>query len=126
MDRTVRDRPLASGEFEQSLDAAAARLGVNTDSSAAGRRDEVMEEGLKKLGWHVDLIPRAVRGCPQDEQCGYCGFGCRLGAKQSSMRTYLEDTAGAGARIVVDADVRKVEIADGRAAGSRCWWAGER
>jgi choline dehydrogenase-like flavoprotein len=107
----------ASGEFEQSLDAVSARLGVNTDSSAAGRRDEVMEEGLKKLGWHVDLIPRAVRGCAQDEQCGYCGFGCRLGAKQSSMRTYLEDAAGAGARIVVDAHVRKVEIADGRARG---------
>lgn len=107
----------ASGEFEQSLDAAAERLGVNTDSSAAGRRDEVMEEGLKKLGWHVDLLPRAVRGCAQDEQCGYCGFGCRLGAKQSSMRTYLEDAAGAGARIVVGAHARKVLIADGRACG---------
>lgn len=106
-----------SGEFEESLDEASARLNVNTDSSAAGRRDAVMEEGLKQLGWHVDMLPRAVRGCSQDEQCGYCGFGCRLGAKQSTMRTYLEDAADKGARIVVGADVRKVNINDGRATG---------
>ncbi len=40
----------SSGEFEEHLDAAAERVGVNTDSSAAGKRDEVIEAGLKKLG----------------------------------------------------------------------------
>ena len=106
-----------SGEFEKSLDEVSARLGVNADSSAAGKRDALMEEGLKQLGWHVDMMPRAVRGCSQDENCGYCGFGCRLGAKQSTMRTYLEDAAAKGARIVVGADVRRVNIDDGRATG---------
>lgn len=106
-----------SGEIDESLDVVSKRLGVNTDSSAAGRRDELMEEGLKKLGWHVDALPRAVRGCLQDESCGYCGFGCRVGAKQSSMRTFLEDASKHGARIVVNADVRKVRIIDGRATG---------
>ncbi len=106
-----------SGEFDRSLDEVSDRLGVNTDSSAAGRRDEVLEEGLKKLGWHVDALPRAVRGCTQDETCGYCGFGCRAGAKQSTMRTYLEDAAAAGARMFTGADVRKVTISDGRATG---------
>jgi long-chain-alcohol oxidase len=112
-----------SGEFDESLDEVSARLGVNTDSSAAGRRDEIMEEGLKKLGWHVDMMPRAVRACSQDEQCGYCGFGCRIGAKQSTMRTYLEDAASHGARLVTRADVQKVLIgSDGRAQGveARC------
>ena len=111
-----------SGEFQESLDEVSVRLGVNTDSSAAGKRDVVMEEGLKKLGWHVDLLPRAVRGCAQDEACGYCGFGCRSGAKQSTMRTYLEDAAASGARMVVGADVRKVIVKDGGASGviARC------
>lgn len=107
----------ASGEFDESLDEVSARLGVNTDSSAAGRRDVVLEEGLKKLGWHVDALPRAVRGCTQDEACGYCGFGCRIGAKQSSMVTYLQDAADAGARIFTGADVRTVTIDDGAATG---------
>ncbi|MFN2525805.1 MAG: GMC family oxidoreductase N-terminal domain-containing protein [Actinomycetota bacterium] len=106
-----------SGEFEESLDEVSERLGVNSDSSAAGKRDQLMEEGLKRLGWHVDQMPRAVRGCTQDEQCGYCGFGCRLGAKQSTMRTYLQDAQQSGARLITDADVRKVIIKDGRATG---------
>ncbi|MDQ4142921.1 MAG: GMC family oxidoreductase N-terminal domain-containing protein [Actinomycetota bacterium] len=106
-----------SGEFDEALDEAARRLNVNTDSSAAGRRDQILEEGLKALGWHVDNLPRAVRGCTQDEACGYCGFGCRVGAKQSSMRTYLEDAAADGARFVTGADVERVNIVDGRATG---------
>ena len=107
----------ASGEFDDALDAVSGRLNVNTDSSAAGRRDQVMGDGLKQLGWHVDNMPRAVRGCSQDEACGYCGFGCRIGAKQSTMRTYLEDAAAAGARLVVNAHVEKVTVEEGRATG---------
>lgn len=106
-----------SGEIQDSFDSVSERLGVNTDSSAAGRRDAVMEDGLKKLGWQVDMLPRAVRGCSQDEACGYCGFGCRLGAKQSSMRTYLGDANRAGARIISGVDVRRVLISNGRAVG---------
>lgn len=115
-----------SGEIETALDIAAERLGVNTDSSAAGKRDVVMEEGLKRLGWHVDALPRAVRGCTQDERCGFCGFGCRVGAKQSSMRTWLEDAAANGTRIVVGADVRKVRIEGGRATGVEARLDGKR
>jgi len=106
-----------SGEYEESLDEVSERLGVNLDSSAAGARDSLLEEGLKKLGWHVDQMPRAVRGCTQDEQCGYCGFGCRVGAKQSTLRTYLEDAAAHGARVVIGADIQRVLIDDGRAVG---------
>ena len=115
-----------SGEFEQSLDEVSARLGVNTDSTAAGRRDEILEEGLKKLGWHVDAMPRAVRGCTQDEACGYCGFGCRVGAKQSTMKTYLEDASSADARIFTGADVRNVTISGGRATGVEAVVGGKR
>lgn len=106
-----------SGEFDQSLDEVSERVGVNLESSAPGRRDQLMEEGLEKLGWDVGVLPRAVRGCTQDDQCGYCGLGCRVGAKQSTMRTFLEDAAGHGTRIVVNADVRKVFTRDGRATG---------
>jgi choline dehydrogenase-like flavoprotein len=105
------------GELDASLDAVCERLGVNLDSSAPGRRDQLMERGLEKLGWHCAPLPRDVRGCAQDASCGWCGFGCRLGAKQSTMRTYLEDAAGRGARILVGVDVRRVMINDARAVG---------
>ncbi|MQB00102.1 MAG: FAD-binding protein [Actinobacteria bacterium] len=106
-----------SGEFASSLDEVSRRIGVNTDSSAAGARDRVLEDGLKELGWHVDNMPRAVRGCTQDENCGYCGFGCRVGAKQSTMRVYLEDAVKLGARLVAGANISRVLIEDGNAYG---------
>lgn len=105
-----------SGEFEASLDEAAAKLNVNRDSSALNARERFMEDGLKALGWHVDQMPRGVKGCTQDEQCGFCGFGCRRGAKQGA-RVFLEEAVAHGARIVTRADVRKVTIEDGRATG---------
>jgi long-chain-alcohol oxidase len=69
-----------------------------------------MEGRLKKLGWHVDMMPRAVRGCSQDEHCGYCGFGCRIGAKQSTMRTYLEEAATHGLVHVAGVHPHEVQL----------------
>jgi long-chain-alcohol oxidase len=107
----------ASGEVAASLDAVAERAGVTTGQSGPGVRDQLMERGLARLGWHVAPLPRNVRGCAQDAGCGWCGFGCRLGAKQSTTVTWLQDAAGHGARIVVGADVRRVLVDEGWAVG---------
>jgi long-chain-alcohol oxidase len=100
-----------SGELAASLDAVAARLGVTDTQSRPGARDRLLERGLAELGWHAAPLPRNVRGCPQDAGCGWCGFGCRLGAKQSTLVTYLEEAAAAGARLVTGADARRVLVA---------------
>jgi long-chain-alcohol oxidase len=106
-----------SEEFTRSLDAVARRIGVNTDHATPSGRDRALIRGLERLGWHHGLLPRDVRGCTQDDSCGYCGFGCRRGAKQSTLITYLQDAASRGARIVVDCDVRRVIIERGTATG---------
>ena len=104
-------------EFTNSLDAVAARLHVTTDEHRPSGRDAVLIRGLERLGWHHGLLPRNTHGCAQDDGCGYCGLGCRRGAKQSTLRTYLEDAAAAGARFVVHAEVTRVTRAQGRASG---------
>lgn len=106
-----------SAELGASLDAVCERLGVNADHNRPSRRDEAMARGLAALGWHVDAMPRDVIGCEQGVVCGSCGYGCPLGAKQSTLRTWLEDAAAAGARIVVGAKARRILVAAGRAAG---------
>ena len=106
-----------SADLGPSLDAVCKRLGVNTDHNRPSRRDQVMARGLEALGWHVDTMPRDVIGCEQGVLCGSCGYGCPLGAKQSTLRTFLEDAAAAGARIVVGAKARRVYVEKGAAAG---------
>ncbi len=107
-----------SSEFTQSLDTVAQRLGVNTAQSKPSGRDRILIRGLEQMGWHHGLLPRDVRGCPQDDECGYCGFGCRRDAKQSTLITYLQDAAARGTRIVVDCDVRRVTLEHGGGGGS--------
>jgi len=106
-----------SAEFTHSLDAVAQRLGVNTAHANPSGRDRVLIRGLERKGWHHGLLPRDVRGCSQDDSCGYCGLGCRRAAKQSTLITYLQDAAARGARTVVDCDVRRVDLDRASASG---------
>jgi choline dehydrogenase-like flavoprotein len=108
---------LASEAYSASLDAVCARLGVTFEYSTPGTRDEVMARGLDALGWHVDAMPRNVRGCDQGVDCGRCGFGCRLGAKQSVVKTWLADAAAAGARLLVGVRASRVLVSGGSARG---------
>ncbi len=107
----------ADREFTESLDAVCERLGVNYEHSTPSSRDRTMRDGCTALGWHIDAMPRNVRGCDQGETCGYCPFGCRLGAKQSTVKTWLADAAAAGARILVGTRARRVIVENGAARG---------
>jgi choline dehydrogenase-like flavoprotein len=109
----------SGAEMEASLRIVEERIGVNDASATPWLRDRKIEEGCRKLGWDVAALPRDVRGCAEDERCGYCNFGCRLGAKQSTMRTWLEDATRSGARLVANAEVEKIVRDGGRAVGVR-------
>ncbi|MCF2525886.1 GMC family oxidoreductase N-terminal domain-containing protein [Yinghuangia soli] len=107
----------ADDEFTRATKAVMDRLSVNGDHSRPSARDTVMERGLRALGWHVDAMPRNVVGCDMATDCGRCGYGCRLGAKQSATKTWLADAEAAGARLIVDTDVRRIDVELGRAVG---------
>jgi long-chain-alcohol oxidase len=100
--------PFATDAFTRSLDAVWERLGANAEHNRVPAREEKVRVGLERLGWHVDAMPRDVCGCEQGRICGYCPFGCRLGAKQSSDRTWLVDAERAGARILVGTRARRI------------------
>ncbi|WP_433194226.1 FAD-dependent oxidoreductase [Nocardia sp. CA-107356] len=110
-------KQFAADEYTEALDAVEARLGVNGKHSDASGRDTVLERGLRELDWHVDAMPRNVRGCDAGIECGRCGFGCRIGAKQSVTKTWLADAAEHGARLLIDTEVRTITLRDGSASG---------
>src|SRR5689334_2779666 len=106
-----------SEDYTASLDAVCERLGVNQEYNDPSTREQKLRDGCLALGWHVDAMPRGVRKCAQGKECGYCGLGCRVGAKQSVVKTWLADAHGAGARLVVRSRVRKVLVEGGSARG---------
>jgi long-chain-alcohol oxidase len=107
----------ASEEYTRSLDAVCERLHVNLDYNRVSAREQVLERGLRALGWHLDAMPRNVIGCDQGRVCGYCGYGCALGAKQSATKTWLLDAQQHGARFVVETRALRVRIEAGTATG---------
>ena len=68
---------------------------MNAEHSIPSRRDETIREGLDKLGWEWEVMQRNVRGCTE-EVCRLCHYGCQLGAKQSTLKTWVQDAHDAG------------------------------
>lgn len=106
-----------SEAYTASLDAVTERLGVSQEYNDPSTREQKLQEGCVKLGWHVDAMPRGVRHCAQGKECGYCGLGCRVGAKQSVVKTWLSDAHDAGTRMIVRTRVHSVLLERGAARG---------
>jgi long-chain-alcohol oxidase len=112
---------IRGAEYTQSLDAVCERLSINRDHNRVSKREQILERGLKSLGWHVDAMPRNVLGCEQGKVCGYCGYGCSIGAKQSTVKTWLADAQKHGAKLVVETRAEKVRVERGTATGVEAW-----
>jgi choline dehydrogenase-like flavoprotein len=110
-----------SRRLRESYRRVGARIGITTAHSEPGRRDAIIEEGCRLLGWHVDAQPRNVTDCPSGLECGFCGYGCRRGAKNSTVSTYLADAVASGSEVVPDCTVERVLVEGGRAAGVEGW-----
>ena len=104
-------------EYTNSLDAVCQRLSVNVNHNRISAREQILDRGLRALGWHVDSMPRNVLACDQGKFCGFCGVGCRLGAKQSATKTWLADAQENNARIITGTRAQKILIEAGHAAG---------
>jgi len=109
-------KAVATEEFDSSLDAVWERIAVNAEHSLPSRRDETIRAGLDKLGWEWEVMQRNVRGCTE-EVCRLCHYGCQLGAKQSTLKTWVQDAHDAGARVLVETRAERVRIEGGAARG---------
>jgi choline dehydrogenase-like flavoprotein len=121
-DRVLEEWAHSSGlsEFigsslQESYGEVERRIQVNLENSGHNRQNQLIIDGGNALGYHAAALPRNAVGC--DQRCGSCGFGCRYGSKQSTMRTYLQDAYEHGARILVRASVDTVLIEQGQAVG---------
>jgi len=101
--------------LQKSFAAVEQRIQVNADNSRHNSQNQLLADGCTALGYHAGVLRRNAVGCEQ--RCGTCGFGCRYGAKQSTMKTYLQDAYDHNARIIVHCAVDRVLIENERAVG---------
>jgi choline dehydrogenase-like flavoprotein len=102
--------------YEQHVDAVWKRLGVNDTATSQNRTHKRLIAACEELGYpHRPLTRNADTSCEDPSTCGYCYAGCQTGCKQSTMKTFLQDAADAGARFVVGARAERILTHDGRA-----------
>ena len=71
--------------------------------------NRILLDGARRLGWRVGAGRINARGCIRT---GFCGQGCRYGAKQSVDRVYIPRAIAAGARLLTDARVDRIEVVE--------------
>ena len=110
----IRDEWRAAGvgdDLDEHYEAVEAALGLTLEESERNGPNAALERGLLALGLPVQTVARNVRGCGD---CGPCTTGCRRGAKQSTVRTYLADACRDGAEILDRSDARRIVVRAGR------------
>jgi choline dehydrogenase-like flavoprotein len=101
-------------DLDEHYDAVERDMSVTTEESEQNGPNARLAAGLDALGLAYQTIPRNVSDCGD---CGPCAVGCRRGAKQSVLRTYLASACAAGAEVLDRTDVLHVLVEGGRAAG---------
>jgi choline dehydrogenase-like flavoprotein len=118
---------IATGSFDRHLDAVWRELSVTDRCSELNRVHEAMKRAADRLGWSFATVSRNWDASRHDPaMAGYLGFGDQSGAKQSTLKVYLEPAvAEHGARVVDGCYVERVLVEDGRAAGVVGRWTAE-
>lgn len=91
--------------LQESFDAVSKRMNISTSESVANPNNQKLQAGSDALGFNCEVVPRNVKGC---EVCDFCNYGCQFGAKQGTLKTYLQDAYDDGARIIVRAYVDRI------------------
>lgn len=71
--------------------------------------NRIILDGAAALGWSAKSAVINARGCVRT---GFCGYGCRTGAKQGTLETYLPRALKAGARLLTHARADRIEFVE--------------
>src|ERR1051325_5807556 len=83
---------------------------------------QVLARGARAMGAHPFAPPVGINsieynGRPACIYCGWCGSGCTIGAKATSLDVYLSDAEKMGVKIISEAFVHRVEAKQNRSTG---------
>jgi choline dehydrogenase-like flavoprotein len=118
---------LVTESFDRHLDDVWRELSVTGRCSELNPVHEAMRRGAEKLGWSFATIFRNWDEKRHDAAAaGYLGFGDRSGAKQSTLKVYLEPAVHEHGACVIDGcRADRILVSGGRAAGVVGHWTSE-
>jgi choline dehydrogenase-like flavoprotein len=102
---------LTDAALQPYFEQAERRLNVSHWEVPPNTNNELVRLGATRLGIPVSGIRRNVRGC---WNLGSCGMGCPTNAKQSQLLTGVPTALQNGARLLVNTQVARLVVADGR------------
>ncbi|BBH68244.1 GMC oxidoreductase [Actinoplanes sp. OR16] len=110
---------VATPEFDKHLDAVWREMSVNDRCSEFNKIHEAMQRGAEKLGWSFATVHRNWDEKRHDAAiAGHLGFGDRSGAKQSTLKVYIEPAVrDHGAQVIDNCRVDRILTENGRATG---------
>lgn len=103
--------------YRQGVETVMRAFSVNGDNSPHNFQNEALVRGSQQIGQEVSVILRNVQGCQVDgcKSCGYCGFGCRRGAKLGTLKTWIQRAVDKGARVMVETEAKRIVVEGGKA-----------
>lgn len=111
---------VADQAFDDHLAAVMDRMGCNDTVSTQNEPHCRLSEASAALGYSYRIAPLNIDPNRYDPTlAGYSGMGDQTGAKQGTMRTYLQDACDAGAQIMANTWIEAILTADGVATGVR-------
>lgn len=71
--------------------------------------NRMLLEGARALGWSASALSINAHGCVRS---GFCGLGCRYGARRAAADVYVPAALAAGARLFADVRAERIELAE--------------
>ena len=104
--------------FDEHLQAVFERIGCNDKVATQNGPHRRLQAGASKLDYSYRVATLNIDPDRYDPNLiGYSGMGDQTGAKQGTMRTYLQDASDAGAKLLPNTWVNRILTDDGSAVG---------
>jgi choline dehydrogenase-like flavoprotein len=104
--------------FDEHLQAVFERISCNDKVATQNAPHHRLAEGAAKLGYSYRVAMLNIDPDKYDPNLiGYSGMGDQTGAKQGTLRTYLQDASDAGAKLLPNTRAERILTEGGKAVG---------
>jgi choline dehydrogenase-like flavoprotein len=104
--------------FDEHLQAVFDRINCNDKVATQNTPHQRLAEGAAKLGYSYRVAMLNIDPDRYDPNLiGWSGMGDQTGAKQGTMRTYLQDASDAGAKLLPNTRAERILTKNGAAVG---------